>query len=54
MFVDRGISGTTENHPEFKRMLKLPEQGAIDIIITKSISRFVRNTTVFLQKVMVL
>lgn len=51
VFADHGISGTTENRPEFKRMLELAEQGAIDIIITKSISRFARNTTVVLQKV---
>ncbi|MBS4220235.1 recombinase family protein [Bacillus sp. FJAT-49711] len=50
-FADRGISGTTENRPEFKRMLELANQGEIDLIITKSISRFARNTTVMLQTV---
>lgn len=51
VFADRGISGTTENRPEFKRMLELANQGEIDLIITKSISRFARNTTVMLQTV---
>ncbi len=51
IFADRGISGSTENRPEFKRMLELAEEGAIDLIITKSISRFARNTTVVLQRV---
>lgn len=51
VFADRGISGTTDNRPEFKRMLELAKEGAIDMIITKSISRFARNTTVVLQKV---
>lgn len=51
VFADRGISGTTDNRPEFKRMLEHAKEGAIDIIITKSISRFARNTTVVLQRV---
>lgn len=51
VFADRGISGTTENRPEFKRMLELANQGEIDLIITKSISRFARNTAVMLQTV---
>lgn len=49
VFADRGISGTTDNRPEFQRMLELARQGQIDIIITKSISRFARNTMVMLQ-----
>ncbi|GGM23496.1 hypothetical protein GCM10011351_06600 [Paraliobacillus quinghaiensis] len=36
-FADRGISGTTDNRPEFKRMLELASEGAIDVIITKAI-----------------
>lgn len=51
VFADRGISGTTDNRPEFKRMLELAKEGAIDVIITKSISRFARNTTVVLKRV---
>lgn len=49
VFADKGISGTTDNRPEFQRMLELAKQGNIDIIITKSISRFARNTAVMLQ-----
>ncbi|TCT15990.1 DNA invertase Pin-like site-specific DNA recombinase [Natranaerovirga pectinivora] len=44
IFADKGITGTTENRPEFKRMLDLCREKKIDVIITKSISRFARNT----------
>lgn len=51
VFADYGISGTTENRPKFIRMIELAKEGKIDLIITKSISRFARNTTVMLQTV---
>jgi len=51
VFSDRGVTGTIENRPEFQRMLDMCRQGKIDLIITKSISRFARNTTVMLQTV---
>lgn len=51
IFSDRGITGTTNNRPEFQRMLELARQGKIDLIITKSISRFARNTTILLQTI---
>lgn len=51
VFADQGISGTTDNRREFRRMLDLAKQGAIDVIITKSISRFARNTAVVLKRV---
>lgn len=44
VFADRGITGTKEARPEFQRMLSLCRDGKIDLIITKSISRFARNT----------
>ncbi|WP_242652577.1 recombinase family protein [Desulfofarcimen acetoxidans] len=45
VYADEGISGTTtKNRDEFNRMIKDCEAGKIDIIITKSISRFARNT----------
>ena len=45
VYYDDGISGTnTKNRPEFNRMMDDCEAGRIDIIITKSISRFARNT----------
>lgn len=51
VFADRGITGTTENRPEFQRMLQLCREGKIELIITKSISRFARNTAVMLETV---
>lgn len=51
VFADRGITGTTDNRPEFQRMLDLCKEGNIDFIITKSISRFARNTTIMLKVV---
>lgn len=44
-FVDDGISGTnTKKRDEFNRMIDECMAGKIDMIITKSISRFARNT----------
>ena len=44
MYADEGRSGTSAKHrPEFLRLMQDAEQGQIDIILTKSISRFARN-----------
>src|SRR5690606_6363182 len=45
VYADEGISGTsTKNRTEFNRMIQDCEEGRIDYILTKSISRFARNT----------
>ncbi|MGX7092523.1 recombinase family protein [Hutsoniella sourekii] len=45
IFADEGITGTnTKNRREFNRMIDECMEGNIDLIITKSISRFARNT----------
>ena len=45
IYADRGISGTsTKNRDAFNRMIRACNRGSIDMIITKSISRFARNT----------
>lgn len=45
IFADEGISGTnTKKREEFNRMIDECRKGKIDRIITKSISRFARNT----------
>jgi DNA invertase Pin-like site-specific DNA recombinase len=49
IFADKGISGTTENRPQFQKMLGLCRERKIDLIITKSISRFARNTAIVLK-----
>lgn len=44
IFADEGISGTsTEKRTEFQRMITMCENHEIDLIITKSVSRFARN-----------
>lgn len=45
VYADEGISGTsTCRRDEFNRMIRDCKRGRIDLIITKSISRFARNT----------
>ncbi|MEY8354931.1 recombinase family protein [Lachnospiraceae bacterium 54-53] len=49
VYSDQGISGYCENRPGFQEMLRKARAGAIDLIITKSISRFARNTVTVLK-----
>ena len=45
IFADEGITGTsTKKRTEFLRMIRLCKQKKIDLILTKSIQRFARNT----------
>ena len=45
IFADRGLTGTSaKKRPEFLRMIRQCRQKKIDMILTKSISRFARNT----------
>lgn len=45
IFADEGISGTsTKNRKQFNEMINLARSKKIDLILTKSISRFTRNT----------
>lgn len=45
IYTDEGISGTNRKHREgFNSMVKDALEGKIDLIITKSVSRFARNT----------
>ena len=45
IFADKGVSGTSTKHrKEFLRMIEYAKNGQIDLIITKEISRFARNT----------
>lgn len=44
IYADEGISGTSLNHrDEFNAMIADCERGKIDLIVTKSVSRFARN-----------
>ena len=45
VYTDEGISGTSTKHREgFNKMVEYAMAGNIDLIITKSVSRFARNT----------
>ena len=45
IFADEGITGTnTKKRREFNRMIDCAKRGEFDLIITKEISRFARNT----------
>lgn len=55
MYADEGISGTrADRRPEFNRMVKDCLAGKIDYVITKSVSRFARNTVDCLDTVRLL
>ena len=49
IFSDAGITGTTDKRPDFQRMILKAVAGEIDMIYTKSISRFSRNTADLLR-----
>ena len=55
LYADEGISGTrADKRPEFNRLIKDCIDGKIDYIITKSVSRFARNTVECLEFVRML
>lgn len=51
VYADEATTGTKENRAEFQRMLTACRVGQIDLILTKSISRFARNTVTLLETV---
>lgn len=51
VYADADETGTKENRPEFMRLLSDCRAGLIDMIVTKSISRFARNTVTLLTTV---
>ena len=52
IFADEGISGMkAKNRPEFQRMIRMCEMHQIDLIVTKSVSRFARNVKEALEYV---
>lgn len=55
IYADEGISGTSTKHrDEFNNMIADCKAGKIDLIITKSVSRFARNVVDFLGMVRML
>ena len=45
VYADKGITGTSvEKRPQFKKMIADAQDGLFDLIITREVSRFARNT----------
>lgn len=52
MYADEGITGTkVKGRDDFKAMVAACEEGDIDLILTKSITRFARNTVECIQTI---
>jgi DNA invertase Pin-like site-specific DNA recombinase len=51
IYADEPTTGTKDSRPEFQRLLADCRDGKIDMVITKSISRFARNTVTMLKTV---
>ena len=51
VYVDEALTGTKDTRHEFNRMIEDSKAGKIDMIITKAISRFARNTVTMLETV---
>ena len=49
IYADEAKTGTRDDRPEFQRMLQDCRDGRIDMIVTKAISRFARNTVTLLE-----
>ena len=50
MYIDEGITGTSaKKRPQFMEMIADAEKGMFDMIITREVSRFARNTVDTLQ-----
>lgn len=54
VYADQALSGTTTKRPEFLQLIKDCQAGKIDLILTKSISRFSRNISDLMQYVKLL
>ena len=51
VYADEAFTGTKDSRPEFRRLIADCKNGKIDIVITKSLSRFARNTVTTLETV---
>ena len=51
VYADEGITGTKEDRANFVRLINDCRAGKIDLVVTKSISRFARNTVTLLETV---
>ena len=42
-YADKGISGTSDNRPEFQKMISAATKGDVDAVIVHKLDRFARN-----------
>jgi len=49
VYADEALTGTKDARPEFQRLLEDCRAGEVDLILTKSVSRFARNTVTLLE-----
>ncbi len=51
VYADEALTGTKDSRENFQRLLAACHNGEVDMVITKSISRFARNTVTLLQSI---
>lgn len=51
VYADEALSGTKDNRENFQKLLAACRSGEVDMIITKSVSRFARNTVTLLKSI---
>src|SRR5574344_1534903 len=51
VYADEAVTGTKDSRANFQRMLTDAREGKLDLILTKSVSRFARNTLTLLNTV---
>lgn len=51
-YIDNGYSGTTENRPAYKRMIRDIRNEKINVIVVSNISRLTRQPIFFFHKIM--
>lgn len=51
VFADEALTGTKDNRAEFQRLLAECRAGRVNMVLTKSITRFARNTVTTLETV---
>ena len=51
VYADEAVTGTKDSRANFQRMLTDARDGKLDLILTKSVSRFARNTLTLLNTV---
>ena len=49
IYYDHGVSGYKKKRPGFEKMMEAAREGKMDLIMTKSITRFARNTETVLK-----